>query len=165
MGRSRVRRPGRLPGVSYVGIQRYSLTLCTSERRHWFEDAHVVAEVLQQLMQTAADQRFAVPAYCLMPDHAHLLVEGTTAASDLRRFVSRFKQQTAFTFAAQGGARLWQQGYHDRIPRSDEATLTIVRYILENPVRAGLVARSDGYPYSGSDRYSLEELAQAVSQG
>jgi len=116
-------------------------------------------------MKTAADQRFAVSAYCLMPDHAHLLVEGTTAASDLRRFVGRFKQKTGFTFAAQRGARLWQDGYRDRIPRSDEATLTIVRYILENPVRAGLVARFDEYPYSGSDRYSLEELAQAVSQG
>jgi len=115
-------------------------------------------------MQTAADQRFAVPAYCLMPDHAHLLVEGTTAASDLRRFVSRFKQQTGFTFAAQRGARLWQDGYHDRIPRrrSDADD----RSLHSRESRQGrLVARFDEYPHSGSDRYSLEELAQAVSQG
>ena len=67
-------------------------------------------------------------------------------------------------FSRERGARLWQVGYHDRILRNDEATLMVVRYILQNPVRAGLVARFSDYPYSGSDRYSLEQLADAVSQ-
>jgi hypothetical protein len=63
------------------------------------------------------------------------------------------------------GRGLWQAGYYDRILRHDEDSLTVVRYILENPVRAGLVSRFSDYPYSGSDRYSLKELAVACSQG
>jgi putative transposase len=162
---SRIRRPGRLPGVSYVGIQRYFLTLCTCNRKKWFQDAAVVDQVRSQLTRIASDLQFAVPAHCLMPDHAHLLVEGTTPTSDLQQFVVSFKQKTGFEFAANRNTRLWQDGYYDRILRSDEATLTVVRYILENPVRAGLVARFSDYSFSGSDRYSLEELAEASSEG
>ena len=157
-------RPGRLHGVSYVGKQRY-LTLCTFERHRWFEDPDVVSLVRTQFVRTAADQAFEIPAQCMMPDHAHLLAEGTTPASDLCAFMSSFKQKTGFAFATKHGQRLWQVGYYDRMLRSDEATPIVVRYILENPVRAGLVSRFSDYPYSGSDRYTLEELAAGVSQG
>jgi hypothetical protein len=76
-----------------------------------------------------------------------------------------FKQRTGFEFARSHGGRLWQTGYHDRILRTDEETMTVVRYILENPARAGLVAYFADYPFSGSDRYRLEDLAIDVSQG
>jgi putative transposase len=100
-----------------------------------------------------------------MPDHVHLLAEGKTPESDLRPFMSSFKQKSGFTFSNVRGARLWQDGYYDRVLRRDEDTLTVVRYILENAVRAGLVSRFSDYPYSGSDRYTLEELAISCSQG
>jgi len=128
-------------------------------------DAALVDRVRSQLSQSAVDHCFTIPAYCLMPDHVHLRAEGTTPGADLRRFVSSFKQNSGFTFSRERAARLWQKGYYDRVLRDDEATLTVVRYILENPVRAGLVARFSDYPYAGSDRYSLEELAIASSQG
>jgi len=99
-----------------------------------------------------------------MPDHLHVLTEGTLLASDLPRFVASFKQQSGFGFARQYSARLWQDGYHDRVLRRDEETSEVVRYILDNPVRAGLVTVFDQYPYSGSDRYSVSELAEAVAQ-
>jgi REP element-mobilizing transposase RayT len=165
MAQRQLRRPGRLPGVPYVGIQRYFLTLCTAERRKWFADAALVDQVRSQLSQSAVDHRFAIPAHCLMPDHVHLFAEGTALESDLRRFVSSFKQKSGFRFSKERAARLWQDGYHDRILREEEGTLAVVRYILENPVRAGLVANFSDYPYSGSDRYSLDELATASSQG
>jgi REP element-mobilizing transposase RayT len=67
-----------------------------------------------------------------MPDHVHLLAEGLTPRADLRRFVSSFKQKSGFAFAKQRAARLWQDGYHDRILRNDETTLKVARYIPEN---------------------------------
>ena len=100
-----------------------------------------------------------------MPDHLHLLTEGTTQGSDLCHFVSSFKQNSGFAFSRERAGRLWQTGYYDRVLRDDEETLTVVRYILENPVRAALVAKFSDYPYSGSDRYSLVELATSSSQG
>jgi hypothetical protein len=46
--------------------------------------------------------------------------------------------------------------------RNDEAALSVARYILENPIRAGLVTRIEDYPYSGSSLYSIEQILEAI---
>jgi len=55
---------------------------------------------------------------------------------------------------------LWQIGYFDRVLREEDDTRAVVGYILNNPVRAGLAVRGVEYPFNGSARYSLEELAE-----
>ena len=52
---------------------------------------------------------------------------------------------------------------YDRVLRADEDTVSVVRYILENPLRAGLVTRPEDYPYSGSSTYSIEALVDAAA--
>jgi hypothetical protein len=42
--------------------------------------------------------------------------------------------------------------------RDDEGTAQVIRYLIENPVRAGLVKSATDYPFIGSSKYSLEEL-------
>ena len=46
--------------------------------------------------------------------------------------------------------------------RSDESTLAVARFILENPIRAGLVERAQDYPFLGSGVYSIDEILEAV---
>jgi hypothetical protein len=46
--------------------------------------------------------------------------------------------------------------------RDDEAAVSVARYILENPVRAGLIASVQEYPFSGSAVYPVEQLLDAV---
>jgi putative transposase len=137
--------------------------MCTHQRRRWFTHASVVALGRLLLLRTAASQDFAIAAYCFMPDHLHALVEGESEVADLRRFVSLFKQQAGFRFSREHDGVLWQDGYHDRILRDDEQTLEVARYVLENPVRAGLVSSYEQYPFSGSGKYSVRELAEAVA--
>ena len=76
--------------------------------------------------------------------------------------MARFKQDAGFWHSQTGRGRLWQDGYYDRILRDDEQTIVVARYILENPVRAGLVEGFDEYPYSGSTKYTINELADAI---
>jgi len=64
-----LRRPGRLPNVSYIGIQRYYLTLCTMDRRTEFEIHDVVEYGKFQLLHFGRKHAFAILAYCFMPDH------------------------------------------------------------------------------------------------
>ena len=97
-----------------------------------------------------------------MPDHFHGLCEGTAADCDFMKFTSMFKQRSAFAHKSLTGRNLWQDGYHDRVLRSDEATLDVVAYILENPVRAGLCTDFRQYPFVGSSVYSIEELFEWV---
>lgn len=143
-------------------MQRYSLTLCTFERETRFTAPEVVERLRSQLVQSARVFRFELTAYCYMPDHLHVLAIGESDDSDLERFVARMKQDSGFWYSKACRKRLWQVGFYDRILRNDEETIVVARYILNNPVRAGLVTRMDEYPFSGSSRYSMEELADAI---
>jgi hypothetical protein len=73
-----------------------------------------------------------------------------------------FKQKTSYEWKRRHGVELWQRGYIDRILRADEDTLTVARYILDNPVRAGLVASPLDYPFSGSGTMDLRDVLESV---
>ena len=98
-----------------------------------------------------------------MPDHLHTAVEGQTVDADLRRFSARAKQFTGFYFKRTFGIRLWQRYGYEHVIRSDETTASVIRYVLENPVRANLVRDVHDYRYIGSSEYSLEQLLDYCS--
>jgi putative transposase len=145
-----VARTRRLASFSYQGRHRYLITLCTERRTPRFIDGIIVTDVLAQFERSASEHHFELLAYCFVPDHAHLLVEGSRVDSDLQRFVRLAKQRGEYAARRRGVYPLWQAGYHDTVLKSWESIEPFVRYILQNPVRAGLVARSELYPYSGS---------------
>ena len=151
-------RPPRLPGFSYIGLHRYSLTICVHERRNVFTNAPLVAEMLRQISQCTRDWRFAIPAYCFMPDHLHLLAAAEADDSDLRQFAQRAKQRMGYAYRRTSRSHLWQDGYFEHVLRDDEVTETVARYILANPVRAGLCKEPDQYPFSGSLVWTKEQL-------
>ena len=76
-------------------------------------------------------------------------------------FVTHFKKVTGFEYSQRFKHRLWQPGYHDRILRDDESTEATARYILENPIRAGLTRQIGEYPYAGSDLYDVRAVLTA----
>jgi putative transposase len=157
-------RTRRLPHVSYVGPCRYFLTLCTHNRKRHFDRDDIVDCVRMELIDMCEQHEFALPAYCFMPDHLHLLAEGLGARSDLKRFVARFKQRAGYVVGQRHGERLWQPGYYDHILRSDEVTARVALYILENPVRAGLVRSYTEYRHSGSTICSVEQVAETAAR-
>jgi putative transposase len=153
----RTGRPRHLKTFDYIGIQRYSLTFCTDRRSHLFADRAIIDLVLAQISRAAAENQFAVIAYCFMPDHVRLL-EGQSDASDCKRFITRSKQYSGFQFSQVRGGRLWQRYGFERVLRDDEDTLIVARYIVANPVRAHLAACVQDYPFVGSLVYSLDDL-------
>jgi putative transposase len=155
-------RPKRLGNVCYVGVARYFLTFCVHERRKVFTCDQSVQLALLHIRQSARHERFSLFAYCFMPDHVHLLVESMSIGSDLRRFVARAKQHSGAAFALKHGGRLWQAGYYERILRRSEDAKWVARYIVNNPVRAGLVSSPSQYAYFGSDVWTLDELMGSI---
>jgi len=125
-----------------------------------FTEASAVALVLDQILLVSAPMGFTVLAYCFMPDHLHLLMEGRTESADLPGFVHQAKQRSAFRFKARFGTRLWQPSYFDRVLREDDDPRAVARYILENPVRSGLIGEPGGYPFSGSSVSTLVDLIE-----
>jgi REP element-mobilizing transposase RayT len=97
-----------------------------------------------------------------MPDHAHLLVEGTCDTSDFPHLIKSAKQRSAQSFAARHKHALWQEGFYDRVLRPEDDPKQIARYIIENPVRAGLVRSPIDYPLLGSDVWTVQELIDSL---
>ena len=160
----RRKRVPRLRGFDYTGGYRYLLTICTQHRLRVFITRDAVDVVLLQLLQSARDERFAVIAYCFMPDHLHMLVEGIDPASDLPEFVRIFKQRSSFRWKNAFGTELWQRSYYERVLRGDESSIDAARYVLANPLRAGMVESVEDHPFLGSLTVSVRELLYSVSK-
>ncbi|WP_434456859.1 transposase [Stutzerimonas urumqiensis] len=136
-------RRGRvsLPGHAYL------LTTVTHNRRPLFaswQAGHVVA---REIHATARLARIDSWAWVLMPDHLHWLIQLNDAS--LESLMQAFKSRSAIllnrTEASCG--QVWQKGYHDRAVRKDEDIRELARYIVANPLRAGLVNRIGDYPW------------------
>lgn len=143
-------RPPRLATFDYLGGRRYFVTCCTLARRQVFTEAHVVDAVTVQILRSAASYGFAVLAYVFMPDHVHLLVEGRREDADFRLFMRNWKKRTTQWMQTEAGGRLWQESYFERVLRGEEGTAEVIAYILDNPVRAGLVKSAMDYPFGWS---------------
>jgi putative transposase len=130
----------------------YLVTTVTEGRQPWFADADIAMPVARQTLDPLIVLDARMPCWVLMPDHFHALVE-LGAQHDLSRVVQHLKSRlaTAANQALGRRGRLWQKGFHDRALRVDEDLRTTARYIVANPIRAGLVARAGDYPYWNAD--------------
>jgi len=99
-----------------------------------------------------------------MPDHLHLLIEAQSESSDCKRFIARAKQYSGYYYSKHHGGILWQRYGYEHVLRDDEVTLVVARYIVKNPLRAGLVERVEDYSFVGSLVYTLSDLLEAVAE-
>jgi REP element-mobilizing transposase RayT len=144
--------PPRIRGFDYRGVYRYSLTICVHGRRNLFTDRETVTPVLSEIDHAADLGGFVILVYCFMRDHLHLVIEGKTDDLDLKKFMNRWKQKTAFNYARDNrGVRLWQTGYFDHVLRSDEETRRHILYILATRSVAGLAQTIGEYTLTGGD--------------
>jgi putative transposase len=159
------RHPHRLDPDDYRGYRAYSLTISTHKRIRTFTNAGIVGTAVLRILRVAGDRHVEVLAYCVMPDHMHLIVIAHAADTDFREFVRLAKQRSGHAFKQVCGKRLWQESYFDRTVRDVQELPALVEYMIGNPVGAGLVEDPVDYPYWGSERYSREELQEFVMSG
>jgi putative transposase len=149
MEEARQHRDIRLCPENYIGCRWYFVTICAQDRVKYFRGKAFCDWVLRVLKEESAQQFFFVKAFRLMPDHLHLLLQGSSLDADLLKFMSGFKQRTSYEFRAQKKKTLWQVSFYDHILRDKDAPADVAWYIWLNPVRAGLVEKVEEYPYSG----------------
>ena len=141
----------RLTADAYADVHAIcSVTIGVDGRAPIFGDRDLATDVVEVLRRHAARTDVAVWAYCVMPDHVHLVLT-PSATCDIVSFVGQFKS-LALRAAWKRGVRgtFWQPRFWDHFARSDDDAERVVRYVLENPVRAGLVAHAHEYAFSGA---------------
>jgi putative transposase len=119
----------RLNGANYSGKRAYFVTQCCHERRKYFAEPARCEWLLSHLRTLSTANSFAIPAYCVMPDHVHLLVDGLLPTSDFLKFMKGLKLKTSREFALENGMPLWQKKYFDHILRPKESMDAVAWYI------------------------------------
>jgi len=126
----------------------YLVTSVTKDRKAIFSDLWLGRIVVASLMHHHHAGHVNSLAFVVMPDHFHWLLQ-LTEKSSLPRLMRSVKSYTARTINAHiqtPGRQCWQAGFHDHALRKEEELVAVARYIVANPLRAGLVTRLGDYP-------------------
>jgi putative transposase len=136
--RPRIQSPGLIFHLSARGTRRADIYLTDNDRHHF----------LRLLERACTTDGLVCHAYCLMGNHYHLLAETPTGA--LSKAMHRLNSGYAkhFNQVHEREGHLFERRYRSWIMGSQERAMEAVRYIVRNPVRAGLCAYPADWPWS-----------------
>ncbi|MCP5522663.1 MAG: hypothetical protein H7A46_14065 [Verrucomicrobiales bacterium] len=141
----------RLQRVFYQGDAVVFWTLPVAHRARGWLDQRFHTAFREIMLHAAGRAGLLCPAYCLMPDHLHLVWMGLRHTTDQRNGMKFLRAQLGRHLAP---ARFQHQPYdHVLSPRERQRqrfTLACTDYVLLNPVRAGLVTDPNDWPFLGA---------------
>jgi REP element-mobilizing transposase RayT len=159
------RKPHRLPLESYTsGDVDFFFTINAHQRLDRPFTRHLLAQaIVDALLWRKHHHEWLLFCYCLMPDHLHFIMRlperdqyyynagarGRVSEGVLDQ-VGEFKRYTTTqVWWKQGGkGMLWHTSSYDHVLRKHESVEAAVRYVVNNPVRKGLVEDWHDYPYT-----------------
>jgi putative transposase len=148
----------RLKLVDYTGQVRASFTLCIKNRIPVFVNANIVNPFIDMLAAARKQHHCANWAYVFMPDHVHIVLEGTSENASLWKTIVLFKQKSGYWFLKYLPNVSWQKDFYDHIHRTKDELLNHILYVANNPVRKNLVDHWRKYPFVGSLDNELEAI-------
>ena len=136
-------RTGRASETGRINL----LTAVVKDHKPTFSNFHMARLLINELRRTQSEGFVKSLAWVVMPDHFHWLIELQNAS--LATIMQRTKSRSGrvINAACERNDHFWQQGYHDRAIRYDEDLASVARYVVANPLRAGLVKRLGDYPH------------------
>lgn len=135
-------RIGRFSEVGRI----YLLTAVIDQRQPFFADWRLGRLVVREFRAAQEEGWANFLGWVVMPDHMHCLVE--LRDKSMAQLMCRIKSRSSLAVNQALGrrGRLWQKGYHDRAVRREQDVKDLARYVVANPIRAGLVTRVHDYP-------------------
>ena len=145
--------PGRKHPPHFPATERHNtaaivfVTLCTKDRKRILADS-AAHDVLLSAWQTQPS--WLVGRYVIMPDHVHLFCSPAECPPrSLATWIKFWKSLCAQGWSQPNQLPIWQRHFWDTQLRRGESYDDKWEYVVENPVRAGLVKRSEDWPYQG----------------
>jgi REP element-mobilizing transposase RayT len=130
----------------------YFITCCVKNRRPVLGNA-TAESILHEVWNNCEGlHHWKVGAYVIMPDHVHFFCAEAPEAKPLSTFVGKWKEWTSKYLHRRHGfeSALWQDRFFDHLLRSEENYAEKWSYVQQNPVRAGLVADGEAWPFWGT---------------
>jgi REP element-mobilizing transposase RayT len=121
----------------------YFITICCRERgRNQLANPKIGAGLIETVKHRNDRQVWYAHVAVIMPDHVHLLVSFGTIEARIQIVMSKWKEWTAKSLGIH-----WQRDFFEHRLRREESFREKADYVLNNPVRAGLVERAEDWPY------------------
>jgi len=140
-------RDNLLKGRVSLAHHAYHVTLCVHNRLPLFRDFTDARLVVTEMRKLHEDGILNSLAWVIMPDHLHWLFqlgEQMTLSEAMKRLKARSAHAINRCHGRHGA--IWQKGYYDHALRDEEDIQGIARYIVANPLRAGIIEKIGEYP-------------------
>lgn len=138
--------------LSATGI--YHVVFRGINRQHLFEGESDFNYFLEGLQHLKSEIEFEIHAYCLMNNHVHLLIR-EKQVGDISLIMKRLLTKYAMYFNRkyQRNGALIASRYKSIPVTVDEYFIPLLRYIHQNPVKAGMIEKMEDYEYSSYREY------------
>jgi len=125
----------------------YLITTVSQNRKPIFTDFNIARLLIHELRTVCEELNIESLSWVVMPDHLHwLFVLNQLTVSEVVRHVKGRSAHSINNHRSCSGS-VWQKGYHGHAIRKDEDIRSVARYIVANPLRAGLVENIGDYPF------------------
>ena len=126
----------------------YSVTTVSHQRKAIFNSIEVSQIITNNMNKLDNEQASKTICFVLMPDHIHWLFQ-LQDKLPLFRTIQYFKGRCAreIKIITPDVHKIWQKGYFEHCVRDEKDLIKQARYIVANPLRAGLVKKIGDYPY------------------
>lgn len=131
----------------------YHIIMRGINRQVIFEDSGEYSRFLHTLQKYKEQCGYEIFAYCLMPNHIHLLMR--VGLEPLEQVMRRICGSYVYWYNAKHEriGNLFQDRFKSEAIENDSYFLTVLRYIHQNPIKAGLASRVEEYPWSSINEY------------
>ncbi len=136
---------------SVTGI--YHVILRGTDRQQIFADDEDYVNMLEIIKEYKDLTGVEVYAYCLMGNHIHLMIKEKT--TEISQFIKRIGTKFVYWYNVkyQRTGHLFQDRFRSEAIESNEQFISVIRYIHQNPKKAGIVRKMSDYPYSSYREY------------
>ena len=123
----------------------------------------LMASVMQDTLLRFDEEKYLLLAWCIMPNHLHVLIEPKVSLSTIVQSWKSYTGRWAMKHVAELGLRaprvhaprVWMPDYWDRFIRDEKHLHSVIDYIHNNPVKAGLCHKKTDWPWSSACYFPL----------
>jgi REP element-mobilizing transposase RayT len=118
----------------------------------WLKDPPIAEAIIAALQKGQADAMFRLHAYTILANHVHILIEPRLPVARITKIIKGRTAREANRILNRESGRFWQDESFDHWIRSTAQWQRVRSYIELNPVKAGLVAKPQDWPWSSASR-------------
>jgi putative transposase len=142
-----------MPTLKHIYLREYPymVTTVTAKREPIFEKSKAADIVLEAILFGKSQEWYYLLSFVIMPDHVHLVVipREKNISPECMKSIKGFSARRINELLERKGS-IWENGFYDYVLEGEEKTLSRMKYVEDNPIRKGIVARAEDYAYSSA---------------